>query len=52
MYDNELLFAMSDMLDKKLEQIYDELERIEGLQENKILFQLQAMEACYTSANE
>ncbi|MCM1039104.1 MAG: hypothetical protein NC314_02930 [Roseburia sp.] len=49
MADNELLLAMSDMLDKKLKPVNDRLKKIELTQENDILPRLQNIEACYTS---
>ncbi len=49
MTDNELLLAMSDMLDKKLKPVNDRLKKIELTQENDILPRLQNIEACYTS---
>lgn len=49
MTDNELLLAMSDMLDKKLKPVNDRLKKIELAQENDILPRLQNIEACYTS---
>lgn len=49
MSDNELLLAISDMLDKKLKPINDRLKKIELTQENDILPRLQNLEACYTS---
>ncbi len=49
MTDNELLLAISNMLDKKLEPINDKLKRIELTQENDILPRLQNIESCYTS---
>lgn len=49
MTDNELLLAMSDMLDKKLKPINDRLKKIELTQENDILPRLQNIESCYTS---
>lgn len=49
MTDNELLLAMSDMLDKKLKPVNDRLKNIELTQENDILPRLQNIEACYTS---
>lgn len=52
MTDNELLLAMSDMLDKKLESnlkpIENRLTRIELTLENNILPRLQTIESCYT----
>ena len=47
MTDNELLLAMSDMLDKKLKPINDRLTKIELMQENEP--RLQTIESCYTS---
>lgn len=41
MTDNELLLAISEMLDKKLESVNDKLNRIELIQENDILPRLQ-----------
>lgn len=52
MTDNELLLAISNMLDKKLEPINDRLKRIELTQENDILPRLQNIESCYTSTYE
>lgn len=49
MTDNELLLAISDMMDKKLKPINDKLKQIELTQENDILPRLQNIEACYTS---
>lgn len=49
MTDNELLLAISDMLDKKLEPINDRLKNIELTQENEILPRLQNIASCYTS---
>lgn len=49
MTDNELLLAMSDMIDKKLKPVNDSLKKIELIQENDILPHLQNIEACYTS---
>ena len=49
MTDNELLLAISDMLDKKLKHVNDRLKKIELTQENDILPRLQNIEACYTS---
>ncbi len=44
---NELLLAISNMLDKKLEPVNDRLKRIELTQENDILPRLQNIESCY-----
>ena len=52
MTDNELLLAISSMLDKKLEPINDRLKRIELTQENDILPRVQNIESCYTSTYE
>lgn len=49
MADNELLLAISNMLDKKLEPINSRLKKIEINQENDILPRLQNIESCYTS---
>ena len=49
MTDNELLFAMSDMLDKKLKPIKDDIQLLKLQNENEILPRLQNIEACYTS---
>jgi len=49
MTDNELLLAISDMMDKKLKPVNDRLKKIELTQENDILPRLQNIEACYTS---
>ena len=52
MTDNELLLAISDMLDQKLESnlkpIENRLTRIELTLENNILPRLQTIESCYT----
>lgn len=52
MTDNELLPAISEMLDKKLESnlkpIENRLTRIELTLENNILPRLQTIESCYT----
>jgi hypothetical protein len=49
MTDNELLLAISDMMDKKLKPVNDRLKKIELTQENDILSRLQNIEVCYTS---
>lgn len=49
MTDNELLLAISNMMDKKLKPINDRLTKIELTQETKILPRLKEIEACYTS---
>ncbi len=49
MTDNELLLAISDIMDKKLKPVNDRLKKIELTQENEILPRLQNIESCYTS---
>ena len=49
MTDNELLLAMSEILDKKLQPIESRTKRIELLLENDILPRMQNIESCYTS---
>ena len=49
MTDNELLLAISEIMDKKLKPVNDRLKKIELTQENEILPRLQNIEACYTS---
>lgn len=49
MTDNELLLAMSDMLDKKLKPIKDDIQLLKLQNETEILPRLQNIEACYTS---
>lgn len=49
MTDNELLLAMSDLLDKKLQPIKDDIQFLKLQNENNILPRLQNIEACYTS---
>lgn len=49
MTENELLLAISDMLDKKLKPIQDSITKIKITQENDILPRLQNIESCYTS---
>lgn len=51
MTDNELLLAMSEMLDKKLKPVNDRLKKIELTQENDILPRLQNIESCYTAVS-
>lgn len=45
MNNNELLLALSDLLDKKLEPIHNRLEKIESIIENNILPRLERIEA-------
>ncbi len=56
MTDNELLLAISDMLDNKLKSnlapIENRLTNIELTLENNILPRLQNIESCYTSTYE
>ena len=47
MTDNELLLAISEIMDKKLKPINDRLTKIELTQETKILPRLQEIEVCY-----
>ncbi len=49
MTDNELLLAMSDLLDKKLQPIKDDIQSLKLQNENDILPRLQNIESCYTS---
>ena len=52
MTDNEILLALSNMLDpikNDLQDIKSRVTKIEMIQENKILPRLNTIEACYTS---
>ncbi len=49
MTDNELLLAMSDMMDKKLEPLKGDIKDIKLSLENDILPRLQNIESCYTT---
>lgn len=49
MTDNELLLALSELLDKKLQPIKDDIQLLKLQNENDILPRLQNIEACYTS---
>lgn len=49
MTDYELLLAMSDLLDKKLQPIKDDIQFLKLQNENDILPRLQNIEACYIS---
>ena len=49
MTDNELLLAISDILDKKLKPIKDDVRDINITLENDILPRLQNIESCYTT---
>lgn len=59
MTDNELLLAISDMMDKKLkaelqpikndlQNVKDDVRQVKAFQENVILPRLQNIESCYT----
>lgn len=49
MTDNELLLAISDMMDKKLQPLKEDIQFLKLQNENDILPRLQNIEACYTS---
>lgn len=49
MTDNELLLAMSELLDKKLQPIKEDIQLLKLQNENEILPRLQNIESCYTS---
>lgn len=49
MTENELLLALSSMLDQKLKPVNERLKKVEMVQENEIIPRLQNIEACYTS---
>lgn len=49
MTDNELLLAISDMMDKKLQPIKEDIKSLKIQNENDILPRLQNIESCYTS---
>lgn len=49
MTDNELLLAISDLLDKKLKPIEDRQKQMELLLESDMMPRLQNIESCYTS---
>lgn len=49
MSDNELLLAISDMLDKKIEPVKKDVRDTKLFLENDILPRLQNIETCYTS---
>lgn len=44
MTDNELLYAISDMMDTKLKPVHEKLQKIEMTQENNILPRLDKLE--------
>ena len=52
MSDNELLLAISNMMDKKLKPVNDRLEKIGRTQEKDILPRLQNIEDCYITTYE
>lgn len=49
MADNELLLAISDIFDKKLQPLKDDIQTLKLQNENDILPRLQNIESCYTS---
>lgn len=49
MTDNELLLAISTMMDKKLQPIKDDIQFLKLQNETEILPRLQEIESCYTS---
>lgn len=49
MTDNELLLAISALLDKKLQPVRADIQLLKQQNENDILPRLQNIEACYTS---
>lgn len=49
MTDNELLLAISNMMDEKLEPVKTDIKNTRILIENDILPRLQNIETCYTS---
>lgn len=49
MTDNELILTLSDLLDKKLQPIKDDIQLLKLQNQNDILPRLQNIEACYTS---
>lgn len=49
MTDNELLLAISDLMDKKLQPLKEDIQSLKLQNENDILPRLQNIEACYTS---
>ncbi len=49
MTDNELLLALSDMLDKKIQPVKDDVRDTRLILENDVLPRLQNLESCYTS---
>lgn len=49
MTDHELILAISDLLDKKLQPVKDDIKLLKLQHENDILPRLQNIESCYTS---
>ena len=49
MTDNELLLAISALLDKKFQPVRADIQLLKQQNENDILPRLQNIEACYTS---
>lgn len=49
MTDNEMLLAMSDLLDKKLQPLKGDIQFLRRQNENDVLPRLQNIESCYTS---
>lgn len=49
MTDNELLLAISNMMDKKLQPLKEDIAFLKLQNENEILPRLQNIESCYTS---
>lgn len=48
MTDNELLLAISKMMDEKLKPLETRMKSVEVTQENEILPRLRNIESCYT----
>lgn len=49
MTDQELLLAISDMLDKKIKPLKDDIHFLKLQNENEVLPRLQNIEGCYIS---
>lgn len=49
MTDNELLLAISDIMDKKIKPLQDDIQMLKLQNENIIIPRLQHIESCYTS---
>lgn len=47
MTENEMLVIVSDMLERKLQLVYDRMKMIELIQENEMLPRLRNIEASY-----